>query len=111
MPPGVPTTALPTMLSPGGPLVSASVHGEFGHVGVGTVTFTVAPTVVVCAASAASLGAALTVHVNVPLLAVAPALSRIVTVTGLNVCAPLVIVPVIRPLPSMLSVAGPLFKV
>ena len=99
------------MLSPSGPFVSARVHGEFGHVGVGTVTFTVAPTVVVCAASAASLGAALTVQLNVPLVAVAPALSRMVIVTGLNVVPRPVIVPVMRPVPSMLSVAGPPFKV
>ena len=58
-----------------------------------------------------SVSAALTFQLNVLDVALMPDASVIRTVTLLNVCAPLVIVPVIRPLPLMLNVAGPVTMV
>ena len=58
----------------------------------------------------ATAGAALTLTTNAALLTVAPALSVTLTVTALNVCAELVIVPVISPVLLMVRVAGPLFN-
>ncbi len=52
-----------------------------------------------------------TPQTKLAVVAVAPALSVTVTRTALNVCAELVIVPVIRPVLLIPSVAGPLTSV
>jgi hypothetical protein len=107
-PPTVPVMTLVGLtLSPGGPLIKAMVHGPFGQFSVRPATLTVAPTVVTWLASALTVGRALTIQLNVPVVAVALAASVIVILTEPKFCAELVIVPVMSPLLLMVRVAGP----
>jgi hypothetical protein len=101
-------TPLLLMLNPVGALVNTYAQGAFGQVDA-TVRLTAAPTVVVCGPGVVTVGAATTVQVNEPVLAVTFDLS--VTVTeAVNTCGALVIVPVMTPLLLTLNPAGPLFR-